>query len=65
MEWRLGVLVQGRVRALRLGELGRGGGIPGKAEAINVKEAVAGCDFMLRCQGMRQEFGQVVVVDLF
>jgi len=49
MERRLRVLVQGRVRALGLREFGRGGCVPSKSEAIDVEEAVAGCDLMLRC----------------
>jgi len=49
VEWRLGVLVQSGVRALGLREFGRGGRVPSKSEAIDVEEAVAGCDLMLRC----------------
>lgn len=68
MERRLGVLVQGRMRALGLGEFGRGVRVPSKSEAIDVEEPVAGCDLMLRCQsarGVREQFRKVVVVDLF
>lgn len=68
MERRLGVLVQGRVRALGFREFGRGGRVPSKSEAIDVEEPVAGCDLVLRCQGARgvgEQFREVVVVDLF
>lgn len=68
MERRLGVLIQGRMWTLGLREFGRRGRVPSESEAIDVEEPVAGCDFMLCCQGARgvgEQFGEVVVVDLF
>ncbi len=68
MERRLGILVQGRVRALGLREFGRGGRVPGESEAIDIEKPVTGCNLMLRCQGARgvgEQFREVVVVDLF
>ena len=42
----LGVFVKGRVRAVGLGESGRGGRVPSETEAVDVEEAVARCDFV-------------------
>lgn len=68
VEGGLGVLVEGGAVAFGGGEIVPRGGVPGQAEAVDVKEAVARGDLVLGGDFVgvvREEFGQVVLVDLF